>query len=101
MLVVAEELGLDPVPVEQAFRMPRVLAQDDVGSPQLVEHAKRHVLEVADRGRADRERHLRLLSDRLEREQAGADQPASEPSSALTIRMPARAGSSASRTATS
>ena len=57
VLVVAEEPGLDPVPVEQAFRMPRVLAQNDVGLPQLVQHAKRHVLEIADRGRADREGH--------------------------------------------
>ncbi len=37
--------------------MARVLAKDDVRRPQLVEDAERDVVEVADRGRADRERH--------------------------------------------
>ncbi len=31
VLVVAEQPGLDPVPVEQPLRVPRVLAEHDVG----------------------------------------------------------------------
>ena len=49
--------AVDAVPLEQAARVPRVLAEDDVGGAQLREHAQRHVLEVADRRGADDERH--------------------------------------------
>ena len=45
------------MPVEQDPRAARVLAEDEVGLPQLAQHAQRDVLEVADRRRADRERH--------------------------------------------
>ena len=57
VLVVREQPRLDAVPLEQAARVPRVLAEHDVGGAQLREHAQRHVLEVADRRGADGERH--------------------------------------------
>src|SRR6185312_11947062 len=53
VLVVAEELGADPVAVEQRARPARVLAGYEVRLAQRRQHAQRHVLEVADRGRAD------------------------------------------------
>ena len=55
--VVALEPRLDPVPLEQAARVARVLAEDELGLGELAQHAQGHVLEVADRRRADRERH--------------------------------------------
>ena len=55
VLVVAEELRLDPVPLEQDLRPPRVLAEDEVRLRQLTEDAQRHVFEVPDRRRADRQ----------------------------------------------
>ena len=73
--VVAEQpLRTDAVPVEQPRRMARVLAEHDVGLRELAQHAQRDVVEVADRRRADRERHARPAT-RLEGDQAGADQP--------------------------
>ncbi len=57
VLVVAEHPRLDPVPVEQDPRPPRVLAEDEVGLGELAQDAERDVLEVPDRRRADGERH--------------------------------------------
>ena len=57
VLVVRQQPRIDAVPLEQAARVPRVLAQDDVGRAQLREHAQRDVLEIPDRRRADDERH--------------------------------------------
>jgi hypothetical protein len=37
--------------------VPRVLCQHDIGLGELAQHAQRDVVEVADRRRADRERH--------------------------------------------
>ena len=53
VLVIGDEPRLDPVTLEQAARVPRVLAEDDIGRRELGEDAKRHVLEVPDRRRAD------------------------------------------------
>ena len=57
MAVVADELGLDPVTVEECARPARVLAEDEVGLAELAQDPQRDVLEVADRRRADDERH--------------------------------------------
>ena len=54
---VGMQSRLDPVPLEQPARMPRVLAQHDVCGAQLREHAQRDVLEIPDRRRADDEGH--------------------------------------------
>ena len=55
--------------------MARVLAQHRVRRGQLLEHAERDVGEVADRGRADGERHALPLSvERLERDERCPDQ---------------------------
>ena len=78
------------MPLEQPARVPRVLREHDVGLAQLVEHAQRDVVEVADRRRADRERHV---SSAFERDAAPA--PIS-PASAAELgahdleRLPAR-----------
>jgi hypothetical protein len=45
------------VPLKENARPPGVLAEDDIGLAQLGEHTERHVVEVPDRSRADRERH--------------------------------------------
>ena len=42
------------MPIEQPLRVPRVLAQHDVRLGELAEHAQRDVVEVPDRGGADR-----------------------------------------------
>ena len=60
VLVVREELRADSVPLEQPARVAGVLREHDVGLAQLREHAQRHVVEVPDRRRADRERHADL-----------------------------------------
>src|SRR3954471_20767779 len=57
VLVIREESRRDPVPPEQDARVARVLTQNDVGSREFGEDAQRHVLEVPDRRRTDRERH--------------------------------------------
>ena len=60
VLVVGEHArALDPVSCQQRLRVPGVLAEDDVGGAQLSEQAQRDVLEIADRGGADGERHQR------------------------------------------
>ena len=60
-LVVAmeadEPTGADPVAVEEDLRTARVLAEHRVRVAKRREHAKRDVLEIADRRRADDERH--------------------------------------------
>ena len=53
VLVVADELGVDAVAIEQDPGATRVLAGDDIGFAQGRENAEGDVLEVADRGRAD------------------------------------------------
>ena len=90
VLVVAEQPRLDPVPLEQDLRPPRVLAEDEVRLRELAEHAQRDVLEVPDRRRADREQGpLEAASNPTK---PGADRPASGPSCAGTIadEIPAR-----------
>src|SRR5262249_22771806 len=59
VLVVGEQPRADAVPLEQTACVPRVLAEDDVGGGELGEDAQRHILEIADRRRADSERHQR------------------------------------------
>src|SRR5262249_53339009 len=60
--VVAEETPRDAVTVEQDPRPTRVLAEDDVRRPQLLEHPQGYVVEVSDRGRADGEHQLKSAS---------------------------------------
>jgi hypothetical protein len=55
VLVVADELRGDPVPVEQDLRPPGVLAEDEIGLGELAQHPQRDILEVPDRRRADGE----------------------------------------------
>ncbi len=55
--VEAQEPRVDSVVVEEDPRTAGVLAEDEIGLAQLLEHAERDVVEVADRGGADRERH--------------------------------------------
>ena len=88
------------MPLEQAARVARVLAEHDVGGSQLGEHAQGHVLEVPDRRRADRERH-QLSSSASKATKAAPIRPAAVPSSAFASRTELRIGSSASRRATS
>jgi hypothetical protein len=57
VLVVALEPRVDFVALEQDPRSPGVLAEHEVGLAKLAHNAKRDVLEVADRRRADGERH--------------------------------------------
>ena len=68
--------------VEQDARAARVLAEHDVRPPQLAQDAQRDVLEVADRRRADGERHddARRVQ-RLEADSPAPTSPAAEPSS--------------------
>ena len=88
-LVVAmeadEAASPDLVPVEQDLRAAGVLAEHGVRLAKRSEDAQRDILEVADRGRADDERHqahgagrrtgLPFSVERLEPDQAGADEP--------------------------
>ena len=77
VLVVRHELGLDAVAVEQDARATRVLAGDDVRLAQRRQHAQRHVLEIADRRRADDEppAHAVASASVIEGEQGGAHHP--------------------------
>ncbi len=76
MLVVAGELGADAVRREQLSSPPRVLAEHEVRLRELGEHAQRHIPEIADRRRADRERHrLAGRVESLEGDQRRADHP--------------------------
>ena len=73
--------------------MARVLAEDDVGGGELLEHAQRDVGEVADRRRADGERHAhRFPSSASNATSPAPIRPASSPSSASTIRSVSSAG---------
>src|SRR4029453_8433760 len=102
VLVVAEETRGEAVAVEEDPRSPRVLAEDEVGLRELVEDAERDVLEVADRRRADRERHqARAESAWSSATRAAPIIPADVPSSARTTRIPSRIGFRASRSMTS
>ena len=57
VLVVREQPRLDPVPLEQAAGVTRVLGEHDVGVAKLGEHAQGDVVEIPDRRRADGEGH--------------------------------------------
>jgi len=57
VLVVGEQPRADPVALQQAARVPRVLGEHDVRLGELAQDAQGHVLEVSDWRRADRERH--------------------------------------------
>ena len=72
VLVVAEELRRDAVTREERARPPRVLAEHEVGLGELTKDAERDVLEIADRRRADGERHCPRF-ERLEGDQPRAD----------------------------
>ena len=75
VLVVAQKPYVDPVTLEQDARTACVLAQDEVGLAQLGEHPKRDILEVADRGGANRQRHgLPDSVEGLEADQRGSDE---------------------------
>ena len=92
--VVAEQpLRADAVPVEQARRMARVLAQHDVGLRELVQHAQRDVVEVADRRRADCERHARPATarGRRGRRRPAPPRPRARPGRCGRCRAPGRA----------
>ncbi len=65
-------------------RVARVLAEDDVGRAQLREHAQRDVVEVADRRRADGERHGYDASSVSKATNPAPMSPAVVPSSART-----------------
>src|SRR5918999_589931 len=97
---VADQLaGSDAVPVEQHARVPRVLAEHDLSLGKLAQDTERDVLEIADRRRADGERHYRSNASNAIR--PAPTRPASAPSSAGTIRTSSRPGLSASRATTS
>ena len=90
-----------PCRSSSAARVPRVLAQHDVGRAQLREHAQRHVLEVADRRRADGERHLRpRRAPRTRRTPRRSGRPPCRARRGTT-RTLSRIGRSASRRSTS
>src|SRR5262249_53095551 len=94
--VIAEQRpSADPVTAEQSRRVPRVLAQHDVGLRELGEHAQRDVVQVPDRRRADGERHAEASRSSYAISPAPIV-PASAPSSASTMRVMSRPGSSAS-----
>ena len=97
-------VALHPVAPEEDPRAPRVLAEDEVGLGELLEHAKRHVAQVPDRRGADGERHPTGYDDPSSASnatRAAPTRPASAPSSAATMRSVASAGESASRRAAS
>ena len=100
VLVVGEEAGGDPVALEENPRVTRVLAEHDIGCGELGEDAERHILEVADRRRADRERHQES-SSASNPTKAAPMRPAEVPSSAFVSLTALRIGSSASRLITS
>src|SRR6202022_2504292 len=92
----------DAVAVEQHARAPGVLAGDDVGLAQRREHAQGHVLEVADRRRADDQAAGDHRSESPSKASAAAPLiPASTPNRAATIRTSSREGRSARRATTS
>ena len=62
VLVVAEQPRTDSMPLQELPRVPRVLAEHELRLGQLAQHAQGDVLEVADRSRADRERHYSRAS---------------------------------------
>jgi hypothetical protein len=62
VLVIGAQAGADPVTLEKPPRVPGVLAEHEVGVGELAEHAQGDVLQVADRGRADREHRARYAS---------------------------------------
>src|SRR5205823_2465450 len=82
---------------EERAGVARVLAQDEIRLRQLAEHAQRDVVEVADRRRADRERHGYAGSSASCPTSAAPIIPASGPSSARTMRTTSRPGGIASR----
>src|SRR5439155_13567468 len=96
VLVVGAQSRADPVPFEQPPRVPRVLAEDEVGLGELAQHPQRDVLEVADRGRANR-KHQPAEPSSSYATSAAPITPAAVPSSARTIWTRPRAGGSASR----
>ena len=57
VLVVGEQPRLDPVPLEQAAGVTRVLGEHHVGVAKLGQHAQGDVVEIPDRRRADGEGH--------------------------------------------
>src|SRR5262245_1832602 len=95
--VIAEEPRVDPVAIQENTGPPRVLAEHDVCGAQLPEHPQRHVLEVPDRRRADRERHQPAPSPSRAAYPTSAVpiSPASVPNSADTNRGVASAGARA------
>src|SRR5690349_2076807 len=95
VLVVGAQPRPDSMPLEQAPRTTRVLAEDDVGLGELTQHPQCHVLEIADRSRADREHQPTPNSSYAT--SAAPITPAAVPSSARTISARSRAGGSASR----
>src|SRR5581483_935 len=101
VLVIARQRRRNPVPLQEDARPPRVLAEDEVGLAELAEDAQRDVLEVADRRRADRQRHQAELSSASKATIAAPIIPASVPSCARVIRYESRIETSTSRSDTS
>src|SRR5207237_2331116 len=91
VLVVADEPSRDPMALQQDTSPPRVLAKDELRLGQLAQHAERDVLEVADRSRADGERH-QAASTAENATIAAPIMPAEVPSSARTTRTSSRIG---------
>src|SRR4029077_1068007 len=93
VLVVGEEPCADPVPLEQAAGVARVLREHELGLAQLRENPQRDVFEIPDRRRADRERHYRSASNARS---PAPISPAPAPSSAGSISTSWPGGASAS-----
>ena len=72
-------MRVDAVAYEERARVPRVLAQHEVGVTQLREHAQGHVVQVPDRRRAHGERHRLPRVERLERDECRADEARRRP----------------------
>src|SRR5919198_841882 len=101
VLVVREQARPNAVTAQQDRRMARVLAEHDVRLAELAEDAQGDVLEVADRGRTDGERHAPASSSASKATSPAPTRPAAVPSSARTIRTSSRAGESVSRATSS
>src|SRR5205085_434208 len=99
VLVIADELRVDAIAVEQDPGAARVLARDHVRLAERREDTQRHVLEVPDRRRAhDQSRPAGHVAARPNSSNAIAAAPiipASTPKCAATIRTSSRDGGSA------
>src|SRR5262249_52746644 len=96
VLVVGEQACADPAALEEPTGAARVLAEHQVGLGELVQHTQGDVVQVADRGRADREHGAGYATSGCG-PRAAPITPAAVPSSARTILPSSRTGGRASR----